>query len=135
MKPYRAYYVVRKQAAALLVSEPPFSPRSPFFWVRQADCYVWATGKAAEVRGAISVYASEEQARTMSQPLTPPGKYTDFGRPAAVGSASGPPSMNRLPVLLQVGGVAALLCPAYGGELCWANLSGAGGSLVVLNTQ
>jgi hypothetical protein len=135
MKPYRAYYVVRKQGTALLISEPPFSPKSPFFWVRQGDCYVWATGKAAEVKGSLSVYASEDQARTSSQPLTPADKYTDFSRPAAVASASGPPSMTRMPVLWQAGDVAALLCPSYGGELCWANLSMSGGSILVSNAQ
>jgi len=135
MKPFRAYYVLRKQNASLLVAEPPFTPQSATFWARQSDCYVWATGKVAEVKGTPSLYATEEQARAGTPPLTPTAKYVDFPHLSKISGVGAPPPMSRLPVLLQKGNLAQLLCPAYAGELCWMNAALAGDSLLVLSSQ
>lgn len=133
MKPFRAYYVIRKQDESLLVAEPPFTPQSRTFWARQGDCYVWATGLAAELKGNPPVYGSEEQARTGSQPLTPADKYTSTQMLPNIPGAEGSPPMSRLPLLLRKDELATLLCPGHGGELCWVNVAKAGDSIALSN--
>jgi hypothetical protein len=135
MKPFRAYYVIRKQDAALLVAEPPFTPNSRTFWARQSDCYVWATGLAVDLRGNAPLYASEEQARASTQPLTPADKYISTQRLPGVPGAEESPALLKLPLLLRTGELAAILSPANGGELCWVNLARAGDSIALLNGQ
>lgn len=135
MKPFRAYYVIRKQGGSLLVAEPPFTPQSHTFWAREGDCYVWATGVAAELKGSPPVYATEVYARAGSQPLTPADKFISIQMLPNIPGAEGAPPMSRLPLLLRNGEVAALLCPAYGGELCWINLARVGDAIALSNTQ
>lgn len=135
MKPYRAYSVVRKEQSALLVAEPPLNSSSRTFWVRLGDCYVWATGFAAEVAGNATVYATEEQARTGSQPLSPGEKYVSIKQLASVPGGDKSPALSKLPVLLRTGELAALLCPANGGSLCWVNVAKSEKAIVLARAE
>lgn len=135
MKPYRAYFVVRKEKSALLVAEPPFNTSSRTSWVRQGDCYVWATGLTAEVKGNAAFYANEEQARTGSQALSPTEKYVSIKQLASVPGGDKSPALSKLPVLLRTGDLAAVLCPANGGTLCWVNLEKSATSIALARVE
>jgi hypothetical protein len=140
MKPFRAYYIISRRPKngpplVVEVAEPPFSLRSSTYWVRLSDCFVWATGMAAELRPSTPVYATQENARAARQPMEPNAKHIEVGRNPGITAVGPPPPQSRLPVLMRAADVASLVCPAYGGELCWVNLSSSDGGVVIYREQ
>jgi hypothetical protein len=130
MKPFTPYYVIAKTGPALLVAERPNAPQAQTYWVRQGDCYAWATGLTAVVPGTVSLYGSAQQARTGGQALSPVDKYVDVSKlryhPAGAGDSQ---PLARLPVLFRSNELGAFLSPAGGGKLCWLNMRDAGSSV------
>jgi hypothetical protein len=142
MKPFRAYYVVSRFPATgtplvvqVRASEPPFLAQSPKYWVRLSDCFLWVTGLSAEIRKSTPVYSTREDALSASHPQEPNAKLTNPGQHPEIAAVGPPPPLSRLPVLQRTPEAVELVCPGYGGELCWVNISKSGANLVITKEQ
>lgn len=139
MRPFFAYYVVRKEGEALLLAERSGAPLPECSWARQGECYIWTTGQLITVAPNAAVYPSESDARSRSRPLSPTAAYADVGRlRRRKDESSALPGLSQLPLMSQAADVGSFLSPSRGGQLIWVNLvqeQGRGSVSILMSTQ